>query len=239
MSDGAVRRSLTGKRVLVTGASRGIGLAVAKACLAEGALVAGCGRSAVAPQELAGSVEWIAADLARHDDVERLAGTVLERWGALDGLVNNAGLLGTNGELRDLPEDVWDDVLAVNLTAPFLLSRRLGPLMPKGGSIVSVTSGYAIRGRARGGVYGISKAALEILSQTLAAELLDAGVRVNVVDPHAVRTSMRAAVAPSEDPMTLPAPEDVAPLFVWLLSDASRGITGQRLDAASFARLAR
>jgi NAD(P)-dependent dehydrogenase (short-subunit alcohol dehydrogenase family) len=134
--------------------------------------------------------------------------------------------------LAEYPPEAWDEVMHLNLTVPFLLTQALLPLLRKGDrpSVVFITSGAGRRGRARWGGYGVSKFGIEGLTQTWADELRPEGIRVNAVNPGATRTRMRAFAYPEEDPQTLPAPEDIAPIFVWL-SRPDIQITGQSLDA--------
>src|SRR5690606_22679349 len=148
-------------------------------------------------------------------------------------LVNNASVLGSRTELRHAPIDEWRAVLDVNLTGSLIVAQAvLTRMLRRGsGSIINVSSGAAVPPRRNWGAYGVSKSALEALSANLASELEGSGVRVNVVDPGSMRTAMRAEAYPDEDPAELKEPAAVAPLFLWLASDASSGVTGQRFQA--------
>jgi NAD(P)-dependent dehydrogenase (short-subunit alcohol dehydrogenase family) len=171
------------------------------------------------------------ADLANAEDIRRLIATVRGRFGRLDVLVNNAGILGPHARLADYPDDDWDAVVAVNLTAVFRVSKAALPLMSRGGSIINVSSGVGRVGRAGWGAYCVSKFGVEGMTQVLAEELRDQGIRVNAVNPGGTRTAMRAAAYPDEDPETLPTPDDLVPIFVFLASAESEGMTGRSLDA--------
>ncbi len=236
---------LQGKVALITGASRGIGLAIARAYRQEGAAVALCARDAVA---LAAAAEALRAmggearvlaqpcDVTRPEEVEALIAAVEAAFGRLDVLVNNAAVLGPRVPIAEYPLEAWREVLEVNVTGVFLVTRAALPLMRRtgGGSIINLSSGVGRRGRARWGAYAVSKGAVEIFTQILAEELASEGIRVNAVNPGPTRTRMRAQAYPEEDPLSLPTPEEITPIFVYLASDESQGITGQSLDARSF-----
>ena len=231
---------LSGKAALITGGSRGIGRAVAAAYAQAGAEVFICGRDecgvAAALREIAeagGSIDGAAADVGNRADAERLVWAALERFGRVDVLVNNASILGPRQDLADYPIGAWEEVLRINLTGIFLITRAVlpGMIARNAGSIINVTSGVGRRGKARWGAYAVSKAGLEGFTQVLSDEVREAGIRVNCVNPSATRTRMRAAAYPAEDPQTLPTPEQVVPLFLYLASDASEDVTGQSLEA--------
>jgi NAD(P)-dependent dehydrogenase (short-subunit alcohol dehydrogenase family) len=173
----------------------------------------------------------VPADLTQTGDVGRLVDRVRERFGTVGVLVNNAGVLGAHAPIADYPDDEWDAVLAVNLTAVFRVTKSVLPLIPSGGAIINVSSSVGRIGRAGWGAYSVSKFGIEGLSQVLADELRDRGIRVNTVNPGGTRTAMRAAAYPDEDPATLPLPDDVTPIFVYLASDQSAGVTGRAFNA--------
>jgi NAD(P)-dependent dehydrogenase (short-subunit alcohol dehydrogenase family) len=234
---------LQGRVALITGASQGLGRALALAYAEEGASVVINSRSeeSISPvAEEAGNVGAevlaLAADVAKGADVERLVGTAVERFGRIDVLVNNAGVLGPRVAIEEYPEDEWRRVIDANLTGPFLVSKAVIPRMPKGGSIVNVVSGVSVEGRAEWGAYSVSKFGVEGLTQILAAELQERGIRVNAVDPGGMRTGMRAAAYPEEDPMTRVTPEENTDVFLYLASDESRDVTGERFKAQEFRR---
>ena len=235
---------MRGKVVMVTGASQGLGRALTLAFAREGANLVINSRNAdsldpVAEEvEAAGAAEVLAVpgDVSRTTHVEILVDAAVERFGRIDVLVNNAGLLGPRVPIAEYPEDEWRKVLEANLTGPFLLAKAVVPHMPEGGSIVNVTSGVSIEGRPRWGAYSVSKFGVEGLTQILAAELEERGIRVNSVDPGGMRTEMRAAAYPDEDPMTKITPEENTDVFLYLASDDSRGVTGARFKAQEFQR---
>ncbi len=163
-----------------------------------------------------------------------------EALGPIDVFVNNASLLGERVPIEEYPTNVWREVLEVNLIGAFLCARAAIPyLRETRGSLIDVSSGVGDHGRPTWGAYSVSKNGLEALSQILAGELEEFGVRVNVVDPGGMRTEMRAAAYPDEDPMTLPTPYEVTDVFVYLASDRSADVTGQRFRASDFEIAAR
>ena len=216
---------LKNRIALITGASRGIGRAVALAYAREGAHVIAMALSAGALEELddeinglGGAVTLLRLNLANGEKIDALGPTILERFGKLDILVGNAGVLGPLSPLGHVSEKDWNEVLNVNLSANWRLLRTLDPLLRKSdaGRAIFVTSGAARNCRAYWGPYSVSKAALEALVKTYAAEVSDTNVRANLVNPGAVVTAMRAKAMPGEDPATLPKPEDLAETFVRL-----------------------
>src|SRR5262245_32147331 len=220
---------LAGRLALVTGATRGIGRAVALAYAREGAHLILVGRTAGALEEvddeiraLGGSSTLLTLDLKRLDKIDALGPTLYERWQKLDILVGNAGILGPLSPLGHVPAEAWDEVLAVNLTANWRLIRTLDPLlrMSDAGRAIFVSSGAAVRPRAYWGPYAGSKAALEALVRTWADEVANTPVRVNLVNPGPTRTKMRAQAFPGEDPATLKTPEDIVETFVRLAEPA-------------------
>jgi NAD(P)-dependent dehydrogenase (short-subunit alcohol dehydrogenase family) len=232
-----------GKVVMITGASQGLGKALTLACAEEGANLVISSRKAGSLDPVAEEAEGsgvkvlaIPGDVSRSTHVEMLVEAALERFGRIDVLVNNAGLLGPRVPIEEYPEDEWRKVLEANLTGPFLVARAVVPYMPEGGSIVNVTSGVSIEGRPRWGAYSVSKFGVEGLTQILAAELEERGIRVNSVDPGGMRTQMRAAAYPDEDPNTLVTPEENTAVFLYLASDESRNVTGERFKAQEFQR---
>lgn len=219
---------LNGKIALVTGASRGIGAAVAKAYAKAGAHVVLLARTVGGLEETddairaaGGKATIMPADLAEHDKLDALGPTLLNHFGGLDIFVGNAGYLATNGPLASASEKEWDLSLSVNLTANFRLIRTLDPLLQRSsaGRAIFVTSGVTIEPRAYWGAYAVSKAGLEALAQTYAAETAQTNMRVNVVEPGRVRTAMRAKAYPGEDPAIRPAPDDITAPFIELASD--------------------
>ena len=234
---------LQGKVALVTGGSQGVGRAVAAAYAREGATVIVTARhlerlegAAAEIRKGGGNVVPLRADVADRQQVQQLAGEIKRRFDGLHVLVNNASLLGPRVPIVEYPEEDWQGVIAVNLHGPFFVIKACLPLMipTGGGSIINVSSGVGRIGKPRWGAYAASKFALEGLTQVLAAELLPFHIRVNAVNPGGTRTGMRAAAYPEEDPLTLPTPEQITPVFVYLASDESRDVTGQSLEARDF-----
>ncbi len=217
---------LAGRLALVTGASRGLGRAVAMALAAQGAELILVARTVGGLEELDDEIQrahgrvstLVPLDLRDGAGIDRLGGAVFERWQRLDILVGNAGQLGDITPLGHLKPKVWDEVLAVNVTANWRLIRSFDPLLraAPAGRAIFTTSGAAHKTRPYWGGYSVTKAALEALVKTYAAETARTGVRVNMVSPGPLRTAMRARAMPGEDPETLPLPEAVAPLFVEL-----------------------
>ena len=232
---------LKDKVALITGASQGLGRALALAFAREGARVVVNARSEESVRPIAGEVEdvgaevlAVAADVSEGADAGRLIDETVDRFGRIDVLVNNAGLLGPRVAIGDYPEDEWRRVIDANLTGPFLVSRAAIPHLSEGASIINLVSGVSVEGRAEWGAYSVSKFGLEGLNQILAAELAERGVRVNAVDPGGMRTDMRAAAYPEEDPQTRITPEENTAVFVYLASDESQGVTGERFKAQEF-----
>lgn len=235
--------ALEGKTAMISGASRGLGAALARRFAEEGADVSICARGEKALEETRRAVEDIggrclavAADVCSPEDVERWLSRTVDRFGGLDVLVNNASVLGPRVPVAEYPLPEWRRVLEVNLTGAFLCAKAAIPfLTERDGSLINVSSGVGDHGRPRWGAYCVSKNGLEALSEMLAGELEDSGVRVNIVDPGSMRTEMRAAAYPDEDPGTLPTPDEVTDVFVYLASDRSRDVTGRRFRAQEFA----
>src|SRR3712207_602824 len=220
-------KPLAGRIALVTGASRGIGRAAALAYAKAGAHVIALARTQGALEELddaireaGSSATLVPADLCDFDALDRLGAAIRERWGKLDVLLGNAGLLGELAPLSHIDQPVWDAVMAVNVTANWRLIRSLDPLLRKSdtGRAIFLSSGAAHKCTAYWGPYSVSKAALEALVRTYAAETATTPVRVMLVNPGPLRTRMRAAAMPGEDPQTLRTPEELAPHLVRLAS---------------------
>lgn len=220
-------RPLAGKIAVVTGASRGIGRAAALALATAGAHVVALARTVGALEELddeikvnGGHATLVPADLRDGEAIDRMGAAIHERWGRVDALLGNAGVLGVLSPVGHLDPKVWDEVMAVNLTANYRLIRSLDPLLraSTAGRALFVTSGSARRNPAFWGAYSASKAGLEALVRTYAAEIRQTNVRANIIDPGRMRTRMRAQAMPGEDPMILPPPDEVTPDILRMLS---------------------
>lgn len=208
---------------LVTGASRGIGRAVARDLAAAGFHVIALARTQGGLEELddeirarGGSATLVPCNLMDFDALDRLGATIFERWGRLDALVGNAGQLGPISPLSHVDPGQWDLVMGVNVTANWRLIRSLDPLLraSDAGRVVFLSSGAGHRAELRPywGPYAVSKAALDALARTYAAETATtSAVKVTLVNPGPLRTRMRAAAMPGEDPMTLRTPEELSP----------------------------
>jgi NAD(P)-dependent dehydrogenase (short-subunit alcohol dehydrogenase family) len=237
---------LDGKVVMISGGSKGLGAALARRFAKEGAKVSLCARGEDDLREIADElvVEIDGADvLVRSADVaseEEIASWVEDtraEFGRIDAFVNNASLLGPRVGIEEYPLDDWRKVIDVNLTGAFICARAVVPaLRETKGSIVHVSSGVGDHGRPYWGAYSASKNGVEALSQMMAGELEEAGIRSNAVDPGKMRTEMRAAAYPDEDPMTLPTPDEVTDVFLYLVSDASSAVSGERFRAQEFER---
>jgi NAD(P)-dependent dehydrogenase (short-subunit alcohol dehydrogenase family) len=218
---------LADRIAVVTGASRGIGRAAAVALARAGAHVVALARTQGALEELddeiraaGGAATLVPVDLKDFDALDRLGAAIHERWGRLDILLGNAGLLGEIAPINHVDQPVWDSVMAVNVTANWRLIRSLDPLLrvSDAGRAIFISSGAAHKCTAYWGPYSVSKAALEALARTYANETLTSAVRVMLVNPGPLRTNMRRAAMPGEDPLTLRTPQDLAPHIVRLAS---------------------
>ena len=233
---------LAGTTALVTGASQGLGRAIALAYAREGADLVLVARrpeplERVRAEALGARAVVVAADVGQPEDVERVAAAALTAFERVDMLVNNASELGPTPMpyLLDTDPDALRRVLDVNLLGPFLLTRALlGPMLAAGrGSVINVSSDAGVVGYPGWGAYGVSKAGFDQMTRIWASELDGSGVRVNTVDPGDMATEMHAAALPDDDPAGLARPEDRTEVFVRLA--AGDGDSGRRLEAADFA----
>lgn len=214
---------LDGRVALVTGASRGLGASAAIALAKEGAHIIATARTEGGLTELddaikavGGSATLVPLDIRDFDAIDRLGAAIFERWKKLDILVGNAGVLGKLTPVAHVDQKMWDEVMGVNVTANYRLIRSMDVLLRQSdaGRAVFVTSGLAQKCWAYWGPYSISKAALEAMVKTYAAEIATTTMRANCFSPGATRTDMRARAMPGEDPMSLPHPDDVAAQIV-------------------------
>ncbi len=235
---------LTDRVILVTGAGDGIGRAAAKAFAAHGATVILSGRTLAKLESVYDEIEangdpqpaLVPVDFSQAGTAEyqKLAETIERDIGHLDGILHNAGVLGDITPLEMYDPDTWDTVMTVNLRAPFMLTQALLPLLKQSpdASVIFTSSSVGRRARAFWGAYAVSKCGIEGLSQILADELMNtSNIRVNCINPGATRTTMRAAAYPGEDPGSLRTPDEIMPLYLYLMGPDSLGITGQSMDA--------
>ena len=222
-------KPLADKIALVTGASRGIGAAAALALAEQGAHVVAAARTVGGLEELddkikaaGGSATLVPLDMKDSDGIARLALALNERYGRLDVLVGNAGVLTTPSPVGHIEPKDWDNVIAVNVTANWHLIRALDPLLKRSaaGRAVFVTSAVAYMARPYFSLYALSKAALDTLVRAYAAECADTKVRANLFSPGQTRTRMMATAFPGIDPMTLPTPDEVVKTLVPLCTPA-------------------
>ena len=236
----AVSPDLAGKVVLVTGASRGIGYAAALEAARRGAHVVAVARTVGGLEELDDEIQDLGSsstlvplDLRDGDAIDRLGAAIFERWGALDGLIANAGLLGVLSPLPHVKPEDFEKVMTINVTANYRLLRATDLLLRQStaGRAVFVSSGAARSARPFWGLYAASKAAVDAMAKSYAGEVDKTKVRVNVFYPGAVRTQMRAKAMPGEDPDTLPKPADIAPKLVDMISPSLKE-NGKLFDVA-------
>jgi NAD(P)-dependent dehydrogenase (short-subunit alcohol dehydrogenase family) len=232
------------KVVMITGASKGLGKALASSFAKGGAKLAICARNPEALtavqkelEQFGSHVLAIPADVSLTRDVEKFVSITEETFGQIDVLINNASILGPSPMpyLLDYPEQDFTEALRVNTLIPFLVSKRVlpGMLQRNKGSIINVTSEAGHTGYAGWGAYGISKFAVEGLTQTWADEVSHTNVRINMVDPGEMDTEMHALAVPDAD-YELVDPADIVDVFLYLASEASSQINGQRFMAQNF-----
>ena len=227
-----------GKAALVTGASRGIGRAIAKALALQGAQVVALARTKGGLEELDDELKALGVqmsllrlDLREGGQIDALGPTLYERFQRLDIFVGNAGILGPLSPLGHISEADWSQTLNINVTANWRLLRTLDPILrlSPAGRVLFMTSGAAQNCRAYWGPYSVSKAALEALAKTYAHEVQSTSVRVNLLNPGRLRTRMRAKAYPGEDETTVPPPEAIVPLALSLLTEETTA-NGERFD---------
>jgi NAD(P)-dependent dehydrogenase (short-subunit alcohol dehydrogenase family) len=235
---------LEGRIILITGASDGIGRALAVHAAGHGAQVILHGRNASKLEKVYDEIEALQGaprpsiavmDLgaAGSDAYTSLADSLADEFGRLDGLVNNAGILGERYSIEQYDAAMWQQVMHVNVTAAFAITQVCLPLLRQSGdaSIIFTSSGVGRVGKPFWGAYAVSKFATEGLSQVLASELEHSAIRVNCINPGPVRTEMRRAAYPAEDRDELKTAEEILPAYMFLLGPDSKGVTGKSLDA--------
>jgi NAD(P)-dependent dehydrogenase (short-subunit alcohol dehydrogenase family) len=233
-----------GRVIMVTGATSGIGRAVASELVRSGATVILHGRNEKTLEALyqelkplgpEPSVAQIDLERAQGPQYQQLTDEIESRYGRLDGLLHNAAILGDKSPIEHYDIGLWQRVLLVDLTAPFILTRCLLPLLRNSpdASLVFASSSVGRRGRAYWGAYSVAKGGLENLAEVLADELENTGVRVNVINPGGTRTKMRKRAYPAESSASLPTPESVAPPYLYLLGGVCARAAGDRPIIAS------
>jgi len=236
----AKENCLKDKVILITGTGDGIGATAAKTFAKYGATIILLSKT---EKKIVGIYDEIVnaghpqpaiitlnLEEATADDYNGLAHTIEAEFGHLDGLIHNAAMFEGLSPITQFDNTLWDRIVKVNLQAPFLLSQAMIPLLNKSqsASMVFTSSGVAHKGRAYWNAYGVTKAAGDNLMEMLADELeLNTPIRVNSIDPGRVRTRMRALAFPGEDPMTIPAPEEIMDAYIYLMSDASKDLNGK------------
>ena len=235
---------LEGRIILITGASDGIGRALAVHAAGHGAQVILHGRNVSKLEEVYDEIEALntaprpsiaVMDLAvaGGDAYTSLADSLAGEFGRLDGLVNNAGILGERFSIEQYDAAMWQKVMHVNVTAAFAITQVCLPLLHQSddASVIFTSSGVGRVGKPFWGAYAVSKFATEGLSQVLASEQEHGPIRVNCINPGPVRTEMRRAAYPAEDRDVLKTAEEILPTYMYLLGPDSKGVTGQSLDA--------
>ena len=231
---------LNGRIALVTGASRGIGRAVALRFAEEGAHLILTARTVGGLEEVddlvrgrGGNATLVPMDLTQVDEIDRLGAAIHQRFGRLDVLVANAAMLGVLSPVGHIEPLVWDETIRLNLTSNYRIIRSLDPLLrqSEAGRAIFVTSGAA-RGKAFWGAYAATKAGLESLVKCYAKEMENTNIRVNLLSPGATRTGMRASAFPGENPKTLKMPRSIAGLFLEL-AETSCNRHGEILEASN------
>ncbi|MCB1672884.1 MAG: YciK family oxidoreductase [Gammaproteobacteria bacterium] len=238
---------LDNKTILITGAGDGIGRAAAVSFAGHGASVILAGRTVSRLEEVYDEIEALnpgraiihPLDLltAGEEDFKVLANSIDEQFACLDGVLHNAAQLGPRSPIEHYPYAQWQELMQVNVNAAFLLTRALLAALNRSqsGRLLFTASSVGRQGRAYWGAYSVSKFAVEGLMQVLADELANtSAIRVNSINPGGTRTRMRAAAYPAENPATVPTPESLMPVYLYLMGPQGEALHGQALDARSF-----
>ena len=240
----AAKDLLKDKVILVTGASDGIGRVAAKTYAKHGATVILLGRDLKKLEQVYDEIEADGGaqpaiipmnfSSAIPTEYEQLAINIEQEFGRLDGILHSAGILGDLTPLEMYDPNTWDEVMKVNLRAPFMLTQHLLPLLKRApeASVIFMSSSVGRKARAFWGAYAVAKAGIENLTVLFADELANTSkVRVNCINPQGTRTAMRAKAYPAEDPSNVPTAEQIMPLFLFLMGAESVGVNGKSLDA--------
>ncbi|TLU67532.1 YciK family oxidoreductase [Thalassotalea litorea] len=234
---------LTNKTLLVTGAGDGIGKQAAIHYAKYGATVILLGRTVAKLEQVYDEIiasgypepAIVPLDMkgATPQNYQDMTNTILDQFGKLDGALLNASMLGELTPFANIAKQIWDDVMQVNLNAQFYLAQALIPALAKAdsASLVFTTSGVGNKGRAYWGPYSISKFATEGMMQVIADEYEDSAIRTNAINPGATDTKMRQTAFPAEDKRKIASAEDIMPAYIYLMSDDSKEINGQRINA--------
>ena len=243
MSSGLNKNCLTDKTILITGAGSGIGKATAITYASHGATVILLGKTSSKLEKVYDEIEKLDCPtpsislmnllVANTKDYQELIDNLLTEYNQLDGLLLNAAILGDRTPIEQYDVDKWVETIHINLTSQFILVKTLLPALKESedASVVFTTSGVGKIGKAFWGAYSVSKFGIEGLSQILSEEFdNDSSIRFNCINPGAVRTKMRKTAYPLENPENLPAPEEVMEKYLWLMSEASKNISGKSFD---------
>lgn len=236
---------LQDKIILVTGAGDGIGKAAALSFAKHGATVILLGRTVSKLEAVYDEIEqngWpkpaivpLNLEGAAEKDYDDVATSIEDEFGKIDGILHNASLLGTLTPIEQFEVPVWNQIMQVNVNAPFMLTKTLIPLLrlSRDASVIFTSSSVGRKGRAFWGAYAVSKFATEGTMQVLADELDDEhhNIRVNSINPGATRTSMRASAYPAENPIHNPTPAEIMPVYLYLMGQDSASVTGKAFDA--------
>ena len=235
---------LKGKTIVISGAGSGIGRQAAKSFSEHGANLILLSKNIKKLETLYDEIidekkndviiQPLNFEIAEENDFEKIISAIKDKYPSIDGLLNNAGVLGEKKPLEQYNYATWKNVIKVNVDASFLLTKSLLPLLKKsnGSSIIFTSSGVGRKGRAYWGAYSISKFATEAMMQIFSEELQNtSSVRVNCINPGAVRTNMRESAYPAENPETNPSADKIMKPYLYLMSDVSKEINGQSIDA--------